>query len=423
MDLFGVMDESATSSATKQAQKTTTTTTTTAANKKKQEQQYSTLQPINNDDLIYDIADEEVHFSRNVLNQYQPFTQTTPTTYYLPSSSPAKRTNFTDVNLNLNQAGAQADCAFHDPAQVEQIKSSRLLNSIGNKIRHGSNYLRAPKLVGEYLLGVTIQSWSEFFNTSQMLKAPSNRQQLTRRLLTNLSYFQGNYLCVSFVLIIYCILTSPLLLLAIMAYLVALYLATVRSAHGRHLRLIGYRFNLQQQYSFLTLISVPLLWVAGAPSAVFWVIGASFVVVGLHASMYGGLNDRLQAQTTPNSIAHSDLVGTTGGIQCGAFVNYNQIPTSASVNITDKASVQYYNHYSVNQYSQQQYLPLQSADNAKDSASKGGNLFYSNSLAQWMMFGSSSRTAANSKQQASSRTPDVKIISQDFAGLGRVYEV
>lgn len=248
---------------------------------------------------VRDVADEEILHSSGWLSSFSDKILYTREPNSQPNSlqlRPNELPEFTEINLDgFDQSSYIESC--------DQAKSSKLLNSIGSRLRRSSNLLLAPKLVGQYLLGITIRSWSQFLDTSRMMKTPSNTNQLQARLLTNLNYFQGNYLCVSLILIIYCILTSPFLMLAIVAYLTALYLVTKRSASGKNLKLLGFRLNLQQQYSFVTIVSVPMLWVAGAPSAVFWVIGASFVVVGLHASMYSIADQPVELaggrQTTP----------------------------------------------------------------------------------------------------------------------------
>lgn len=380
---------------------------------------------------LYDVADEEVHFSLDMLDnrggrgnnlakhqQYPGFSQ-------LGSlEQPISASYFADVNLNYNHLLPEPRLV--NAGAAERVRSSRLLNSIGSKLRRGSNYLVAPKLVGQYLLGITIQSWSEFFNTSRMMKAPSTTQQLTRRLLTNLSYFQGNYMCVSLVLVIYCILTSPLLLLAILVYLVALYMVTSRSAAGRHMKILNYRPNLQQQYSFITLISIPLLWVAGAPSAVFWVIGASFVVVGLHASMYNNIdmNNLQQLARSPSDLANE---------QQQQQVVYSSLTNTA----------QYYNHYPQQQL--HHYLSVPASRVNQQQTVKETNSYYTNIISHLIGVGSgngqtnrnssisqspsviAATPPSNNLAQVNSSPPtvvgEVKIISQDFAGLGRVYEI
>ncbi|CAG2168314.1 unnamed protein product, partial [Oppiella nova] len=114
---------------------------------------------------------------------------------------------------------------------------------------------------------------------------PMAISQWSRRLLKNLQYFQSNYLCVFVILIIYCILTSPLLLLALSASIGAAYILTLKNAE-RPLKFFGKRLTLGQQYLCVGVVSLPLFYIVGAGSAVFWVLGASLFVVGLHASLY-----------------------------------------------------------------------------------------------------------------------------------------
>lgn len=349
---------------------------------------------------LYDAADEEVHFTRTTVSQARVDGMHQGAFYGKSQANP----RYEDLKGQLNSSAyikmdrddkiiSEGEPEYHNN-KFEQARSTRLLNTISTKLRRGSNYLAAPSIVGSYLLGITIQSWSEFLDTSRMMKVPSNTHHLTRRLISNLGYFRGNYLCVALILVIYCILTSPLLLLAIIGYVLALYFVTTRSASGRGLKIAGFKPNLQQQYYFLTLVSLPMLWVAGAPSAVFWVIGASFVVVGLHASIYN-MNLTSDEVSLDEAVVNSEL-------KAGSFA-----PSMA---------VQYHNHYQTNHY-----LPLATPETQP---------VHSNRQANWNIFGYlSSRDQKQDGQGLSTsneqpkRIPEVKIISQDFAGLGRVYEV
>lgn len=363
--------------------------------------------------------------------------------YELVSSSSSRHSRQVDTNAKHSYV------SLEDPTQMppssrphtcndsptDQVRSSRLLHAIGSKLRRGSNYLIAPKLLGEYLLGITIQSWTEFFNTTHLFRAPiaPNRHQLGRRLVANLNHFQGNYLCVSLVLVIYCILTSPILLLAIAAYLLSLYLVTARSALGKQTRILGYKVNLHQQYSMLTIVSLPTLWVAGAPGAVFWVIGASFFVVGVHASAYA--NEKLF------------ILGPTNALSTHELNCFNQTHSSYCNDYWPKsksAPLQYYNHYNNCGSTNHNYHDLASCSHLQTNngnnhtrpsqidtdETRNGNSV-SSTLSHWMSFGAS-RVAPSSTNatggdangaQANLKTPGVKIISQDYAGLGRVYEV
>lgn len=114
-----------------------------------------------------------------------------------------------------------------------------------------------------------MQSWGSFIDTSRM-KTPNSTLQWSRRLVRNLEHFQSNYLCVFLILVVYCILTSPLLLLAIAAMAGLSYILMLKNAESP-LKLFGYTFSLGQQYLMLMLVSFPLFYLAGAGQAVFWV--------------------------------------------------------------------------------------------------------------------------------------------------------
>ena len=129
-----------------------------------------------------------------------------------------------------------------------------------------------------------MKSWGMFIDTNKML-FPTAINQWSRRLVKNLQFFQSNYLCVLIILLIYCILSSPLLLLALSASFGAGYILTLKNAE-RPIKFFGRRLTLGQQYLGVAICSLPLFYLVGAGAAVFWVIGASLFVVGLHASIY-----------------------------------------------------------------------------------------------------------------------------------------
>ncbi len=63
------------------------------------------------------------------------------------------------------------------------------------------------------------------------------------------------------------------------------YLVTLKNAE-KPIKFFGRRLTLGQQYLAIAIGSLPLFYLVGAGSAVFWVIGASLFVVGFHASIY-----------------------------------------------------------------------------------------------------------------------------------------
>lgn len=145
-----------------------------------------------------------------------------------------------------------------------------------------------------------LQSWGSFIDTSRMM-LPISIQQWSKRLVSNFKHFQSNYLFVFIILCIYCILTSPLLLLVISAIAAAGYILTLKNAE-RPLKLFGKKLNLGQQYLALCICSLPLLYLVGAGAVVFWVIGASLFVITLHASVYSIENGLQNSQQSSSSL-------------------------------------------------------------------------------------------------------------------------
>ncbi|KAH7945198.1 hypothetical protein HPB49_008029 [Dermacentor silvarum] len=80
-------------------------------------------------------------------------------------------------------------------------------------------------------------------------------------------------------------LTSPLLLIAIVAGMGGAYIIRLKSAEGK-IKLFNKELSVIQQYCILGMLCFPIFYVAGAGSAVFWVLGASFFTIMLHATTY-----------------------------------------------------------------------------------------------------------------------------------------
>lgn len=130
----------------------------------------------------------------------------------------------------------------------------------------------------------SVQPWTLFLNTSKF-KLPKSVAPVGKRIVANIEKFQSNYMFVFIALVVFCILTSPMLLVALGACLGACYFINTRNA-DKKIFLGGREISVAQQYAAVGLISFPLFWIVGAGAAVFWVIGASFFAIMLHASMY-----------------------------------------------------------------------------------------------------------------------------------------
>ena len=130
----------------------------------------------------------------------------------------------------------------------------------------------------------SIRSWGDFVDQAKFAK-PSSPQEITERLKKNVAYFQSNYLVIVAVLAAYCIITSPLLLLAIGAFFGVQHVITGKQGIATQTKVFGKELSQANQTVIAGCVSVPLFILAGATSAVFWVFGASAVIVGGHGSM------------------------------------------------------------------------------------------------------------------------------------------
>ena len=64
-------------------------------------------------------------------------------------------------------------------------------------------------------------------------QVPPSAGRLTKRLYKNVEYFQSNYVMVFFVLVLYCLITSPLLIIVIAATGGACYIAGLKNAERK----------------------------------------------------------------------------------------------------------------------------------------------------------------------------------------------
>ncbi len=76
-------------------------------------------------------------------------------------------------------------------------------------------------------------------------------------------------------------LTSPYLLFAFMAIAGGCYIVYLKNKDG-NLKFMGKEFKLAQMYSIMGLCSIPLFLLAGAGSALFWIIGKAEMIIDLN---------------------------------------------------------------------------------------------------------------------------------------------
>ncbi|KAK7073133.1 Prenylated Rab acceptor protein 1 [Halocaridina rubra] len=129
-----------------------------------------------------------------------------------------------------------------------------------------------------------VRPWLTFVNT-QNFKAPPSIQIWTKRLIKNVDHFQSNYMFVFIGLILYCLITSPLLLIAMAVSLGACYILSLRNAENKMV-IGGHEVPIAHQYAAVGVLSIPFFYIVGAGAALFWVLGASFFIIALHATFY-----------------------------------------------------------------------------------------------------------------------------------------
>ncbi|XP_046479753.1 prenylated Rab acceptor protein 1 [Neodiprion pinetum] len=129
-----------------------------------------------------------------------------------------------------------------------------------------------------------IRPWSLFLNTNN-IRAPPSFSRLTKRIMRNIEYFQSNYLFVFLGLVIYCLITSPLLLLTVVLSLGICFKVSQRHAK-QELILLGHKLTLAQVYGLVAACSLPLFYLVGAGAALFWVLGVSWFLITIHAAFY-----------------------------------------------------------------------------------------------------------------------------------------
>lgn len=116
-----------------------------------------------------------------------------------------------------------------------------------------------------------IRPWSTFLNAASF-GAPNNLRVFTSRIISNLIHFQSNYLIIFLLLIAYCLITSPLLLLVIV---LSVYVGNkvIRKHDENKFRLLGRELTHKEVFGGLAVCTLPLFYLVGVGSIVFWALG------------------------------------------------------------------------------------------------------------------------------------------------------
>lgn len=119
----------------------------------------------------------------------------------------------------------------------------------------------------------------------QRISRPQDLNEATQRITYNTRHFSANYAVLMALLAVYGLITSPLLLVAIV-FLVGGFAAINRFAPepmqvGEHV------VTQKSLYTGLFVIGIPMLWIASPFALLFWLIGSSAILVLGHAAFIG----------------------------------------------------------------------------------------------------------------------------------------
>jgi len=150
----------------------------------------------------------------------------------------------------------------------------------------GMSLSLAQPLVREWLAKrrEALRPLGTFCNTANF-QIPPSAGRLSKRVVKNVEHFQSNYVCVFLVLVLYCLISSPLLLVVIAGAGGASYYAAVKN-EGRKIAVAGHEISLAQQYGVIAVTAIPFFLLAGAGGIIFWLLGASLFFITAHAAFY-----------------------------------------------------------------------------------------------------------------------------------------
>eukprot|EP00123_Amoebidium_parasiticum_P002285 comp13534_c0_seq1/m.9099 comp13534_c0_seq1/g.9099 ORF comp13534_c0_seq1/g.9099 comp13534_c0_seq1/m.9099 type:complete len:193 (-) comp13534_c0_seq1:597-1175(-) len=129
----------------------------------------------------------------------------------------------------------------------------------------------------------SLKPWSEFCDSKAFSK-PAGVQQALIRITRNGRYFAPNYTLIFIGLLVYCLITSPMLLFAV-AFVCCGAAGIIHMKDKPPINIGGRSLGTNEQGILLACISLPLFFFASAGTVVFWLLGFSACIVVGHASM------------------------------------------------------------------------------------------------------------------------------------------
>ncbi|KAH7726768.1 prenylated Rab acceptor [Aphelenchoides avenae] len=201
-----------------------------------------------------------------------PYSPPAPTT--ATSQQPAPTAEKVSLEGNIN-----ANPAMPAPNSSSWFPSANILPENGES---GPGAAQAAQWFSDRRQ--TLRAWSEFFRCAKFGLPPS-LTAVVPRIKNNLQYFLSNYMCVFIVLMVYCILTSFLMLLTLIALGGLFYTIRQRTAKGPVV-FGGHEIPPSLMYTAAIMICIPFFALADVGAVMYWVIGSSIFVILAHATLY-----------------------------------------------------------------------------------------------------------------------------------------
>jgi len=130
-----------------------------------------------------------------------------------------------------------------------------------------------------------LRPWIAEFFLFKKFGLPPNVVSIAPRIKRNLQYFLTNYLCLFLVLLVYCILTSILMLVTLLVLGGLFYTIYQRTQKGPVV-ISGFELPPSLLYTLALLVCFPLFAFADVGGVMYWVIGSSIFLILAHAFFY-----------------------------------------------------------------------------------------------------------------------------------------
>lgn len=197
----------------------------------------------------------------------------------MPSGGPLGENCLVDMD---SKAGDFFSEEIPEPAIASGVMGNHWLSALPP--RFGLPKGLSPSMAKEWFerRRVSIRPWSGFVDQRKFSK-PRNFGELCQRVVKNVDTYNSNYTFIFLGLILYCIISSPMLLIALAVFAGAFYIIHLKSLESK-LVVLGKELTVPHQMGVAGAMSLPVFWLAGAGAAVFWVLGATLFVIGSHAA-------------------------------------------------------------------------------------------------------------------------------------------